>query len=72
MFNKIITGILPLMPKKLVWIFSRKYIAGESVDDAIGVCRSLNAQGIKATLVIENYLKAFSSIPSPVSFRRSK
>lgn len=50
MFNKIITGILPLMPKKLVWIFSRKYIAGESVDDAIGVCRSLNAQGIKATI----------------------
>ncbi len=50
MFNRIITGMLPLMPKKLVWIFSRKYIAGETIEDAIRVCRSLQARGIKATI----------------------
>lgn len=50
MINKIITKMLPLMPKKLVWIFSRKYIAGETIDDAIRACRELNAQGIRITL----------------------
>jgi len=50
MINKLITKLLPLMPKKLVWIFSRKYIAGETIEDAIRVCHNLNGQNIKITL----------------------
>ncbi len=50
MINQLITKMLPLMPKKLVWIFSRKYIAGETIDDAIGVCRALNSQKVKITI----------------------
>ncbi|MDP1620994.1 MAG: proline dehydrogenase family protein [Bacteroidales bacterium] len=50
MINLLITKMLPLMPKKLVWIFSRKYIAGESLDDAIRVCRELNTHKIKITV----------------------
>ena len=50
MFNKLITIMLPFMPKKLVWIFSKKYIAGETIEDAIRVCKELNAKGIKITL----------------------
>lgn len=50
MFNRIITLSLPFLPKKLVWIFSKKYIAGETIEDAIRVCRELNDQGIKFTL----------------------
>ena len=50
MINQLITKMLPLMPKKLVWIFSRKYIAGETIDDAIRVCRVLNAQKVKITI----------------------
>ena len=42
--------MLPFMPKKLVWIFSRKYIAGETIEDAVKVCKSLNSDGIKITL----------------------
>jgi len=42
MFNKLITIMLPFMPKKLVWIFSKKYIAGETIEDAIRVCKELN------------------------------
>jgi proline dehydrogenase len=38
------------MPKGLVWIFSKKYIAGETIDDAIRACRELNGQGIKITI----------------------
>jgi len=50
MINKMIAGLLPHLPKKLVWIFSRKYIAGETIDDAIRVSRELNSQGIKVTI----------------------
>jgi proline dehydrogenase len=42
--------MLPLMPKKLVWIFSRKYIAGETLDNAVRVCRDLNNQGVLITI----------------------
>jgi proline dehydrogenase len=50
MINQLITKMLPLMPKKLVWIFSRKYIAGETIDDAVRVCRALNNQKIRITI----------------------
>jgi len=50
MLNKMITKILPFMPRKLVWIFSKKYIAGETIDDAVRVCHELNAQGIRITI----------------------
>ena len=38
------------MPKSVVGFFSKKYIAGESIDDAIRVTRELNRQGIFATI----------------------
>lgn len=44
--------MLPYFPKKLIWIFSKRYIAGESVADAIRASKELNAQGIKVTLDI--------------------
>jgi proline dehydrogenase len=50
MINKLIAGMLPYMPKKLVWIFSKKYIAGETIEDAIRVSKELNSQGIKVTI----------------------
>lgn len=50
MINQLITKLLPHMPKGLVWIFSKKYIAGETIDDAVQVCRDLNKQGIKVTI----------------------
>jgi proline dehydrogenase len=50
MINKLIAGMLPYMPKKLVWIFSKKYIAGETIDDAVRISKELNKQGIKVTI----------------------
>jgi proline dehydrogenase len=38
------------MPKSVVGYFSKRYIAGESIDDAIRVTRELNRQGIYATI----------------------
>lgn len=50
MFNKLISRLLPFMPKKLVWLFSKKYIAGETIEDAIRVCHELNGSGMMITI----------------------
>jgi proline dehydrogenase len=52
MINRLIANALPLLPERLVWLFSRSYIAGETVDDAMSACRALNADGIKTTIDI--------------------
>jgi proline dehydrogenase len=50
MINKLIVGLLPYLPKKFVWIFSMRYIAGKELKDALNVTRKLNNQRIKATM----------------------
>jgi proline dehydrogenase len=50
MFNRMIAGLLPHMPKKLVWMFSKEYIAGETLEEAIINAKKLNAEGIKTTI----------------------
>lgn len=50
MLNKFIAACIPYMPKKLVWVFSKRYIAGESIADAIKIAKGLNKQGIKVTV----------------------
>lgn len=42
--------MLPYMPKKLIWIFSKRYIAGETIEDGLKVSRELNRQGIEVTV----------------------
>jgi proline dehydrogenase len=50
MLNRILANCLPYMPKKLIWIFSKRYIAGETIEDGIKACRELNKQGIEVTV----------------------
>lgn len=58
MFNKMISRILPYMPQKFVWIFSKRYVAGHKLEDAIKACKELNAEGIKITLdVLGEFIK---------------
>jgi len=52
MINKMIAGILPFMPKKLVWMFSKEYIAGETLEEAISNSKRLNEEGILTTIDI--------------------
>ena len=52
MFNKLIAAMLPYFPKKFVWLFSKSYIAGESIEDAIKASKELNAQGCMVTIDI--------------------
>ncbi len=48
--NKAIAGLLPLLPKKFIWIFSKRYIAGENLNDAVIAAKEFNNNGIKASL----------------------
>jgi len=48
--NRLIVAILQHLPKRFVWIFSKRYIAGEKLEDALKVTRDLNQQGIKASM----------------------
>jgi len=58
MFNKLIASILPYFPKKLIWIFSRSYISGESVEDAMRVSKEFNSNKIRVTLdVLGEFIK---------------
>lgn len=50
MFNKMIAAMLPYFPKKFIWIFSKSYISGEKVEDAMRVSKELNAKNVKVTL----------------------
>ncbi|MCU0409736.1 MAG: proline dehydrogenase family protein, partial [Bacteroidales bacterium] len=59
MFNKFIAAILPYFPKKVIWIFSRSYISGETMADAMRVSKDLNSKGIKVTLdVLGEFIKS--------------
>jgi proline dehydrogenase len=48
--NKMIAGILPYMPKNMVWLFSKRYIAGKTIEEAIETSRKLNAEGMMVTI----------------------
>ena len=50
MLNKMIADLLPYMPKKLIWQFSKRYIAGEGMEDGLEVSRKLNEQNIDVTI----------------------
>jgi proline dehydrogenase len=58
MFNRFIAAILPYFPKKFIWIFSRSYISGETLDDAMRVSKDLNSKNMKVTLdVLGEFIK---------------
>lgn len=50
MLNQMIANILPHMPQKLVWMFSKEYVAGETLDQAIVNAKKLNDEGILTTI----------------------
>ena len=52
MFNKFIASILPYFPKKFIWLFSKSYISGETIEDAMRASKELNAKNIKVTIDI--------------------
>jgi len=49
-FNRLLVTTLPLVPKAIVGRVASRYVAGETLDDALRIVRSLNGQGAMATI----------------------
>ena len=67
LFNKLILWMLPIFPRKLIWLFSKKYVAGVSLDDALKCSEELNSKGIKVTVDILG--EAINSLEEADSYR---
>lgn len=50
LFHNLVVKIVQVMPENVVWIFSKKYIAGKSLQSAVATVQQLNSRGIYATL----------------------
>jgi len=49
-FNRLVVGTLPLVPRALVGRVARRYVAGATLDEALATVRQLNEEGAMATL----------------------
>ncbi len=52
LLDRAVGALLPAVPKPIVGVFSKRYIAGSSVSDAFRVVRELSREGAMATLDI--------------------
>lgn len=48
--NKAIVDVVKILPQSIVFIFAKRYIAGETIQDGIRVVKELNSKGILATM----------------------
>ncbi len=48
--NNLIVSFVKALPKSVVYLFAKKYIAGEKLDDGVKAVKALNAKGICATM----------------------
>ncbi len=49
-FNHMVAHLLPYVPKPIVGFFSKHYIAGAKLEDAVRVVKTLNANRMMATI----------------------
>ncbi len=76
-FNRLLVTTLPLVPKPIVGRVASRYVAGETLEDAVRVIRTLNQEGAMATVdvlgeevserekavaAVEENLRAFEAI----------
>ncbi len=52
LFDRLVVGTLPLVPRALVKRVASRYVAGATLDDALATVRALAAEGAMATLDI--------------------
>src|SRR5262245_58309016 len=52
LYDRVIARTLPFVPRAIVRKIASRYIAGETLDDALRVAAGLNTRGMRATLDI--------------------
>lgn len=50
LFNRLIVKMIPLLPQAIVWIFSRRYVAGTTWESGVNKSRRLNEIKVRATM----------------------
>ncbi|MCW8800066.1 MAG: proline dehydrogenase family protein [Desulfobacter sp.] len=61
MLHKIISRTLPYFPPNVIWQFSKSYIAGKTIQDAINVTKTLNREKVMVTLdILGEFIKTMS------------
>lgn len=50
MLRRLFIGIISVLPPAVVWVFSKKYIAGKTLEKALITVKKLNKQGADTTL----------------------
>jgi len=50
LFNKLVIWFLPLVPKPIVYLVSKRYVAGAKLEDAVKTVKKLNSRGMLATM----------------------
>lgn len=78
-FNRLLVTTLPVVPRFIVGKVASRYVAGETLEEALAVVRSLNEEGAMATIdvlgeevhergkalaAVEEYLRVFAGIGS--------
>jgi len=48
--HNLLVKTVQMMPENIVWLFSKKYIAGKTLQNAVDTVKDLNSKGICATL----------------------
>lgn len=50
LFDRLVVATLPLVPKPVVGVVAKRYVAGETLDAAVETIRRLNSEGAMATV----------------------
>jgi proline dehydrogenase len=50
LLNRVVVATLPLVPRSVVRFFANRYIAGETLSQAVSCVRQLNTEGVCATM----------------------
>ncbi len=50
LLNRLVVATIPMVPRPMVRYFANRYIAGETLADAVRTVRQLNSEGVSATL----------------------
>ncbi|MEM8932984.1 MAG: proline dehydrogenase family protein [Acidobacteriota bacterium] len=67
LFDRLVVATLPLVPKPVVGVVAKRYVAGETLESAVETIRRLNGEGACATVdLLGEEIKAKSAATSAV------
>ncbi len=49
-FDNLVVSALSFIPKPIVWQFSKPYVAGSNISDAVRIIKKLNGEGVSTTV----------------------